>query len=102
MIAGDEPKGKPTRMSQSLIKAIARGRNWYEQLISRDKVTLTDLAAQSGVNDRYTSRILRSAFLAPDIVEAILEGRQPVGLTLDKALDDLPLNWAKQRQLLGF
>ncbi|MGZ3236713.1 MAG: hypothetical protein ACXU8A_04980, partial [Burkholderiaceae bacterium] len=91
-----------SRVNQGLIKAMARGRNWYEQLISRDKVTLTDLAIESGVNDRYASRILRSAFLAPDIVEAILEGRQPVGLTLDKMLDDLPLNWAKQRKILGF
>lgn len=102
MIAGDEQKNKPTRISQSLIKAIARGRNWYEELVSKEKVTLTDLAAQSGMNDRYASRILRSAFLAPDIVEAILDGRQPVGLTLNKALDDLPLDWVKQRQLLGF
>ncbi|MFC3110957.1 recombinase family protein [Undibacterium arcticum] len=102
ILAEDESKDKPARISQSLVKAIARGRNWYEQLISLEKVTLTDLAAESGVNDRYASRILRSAFLAPDIVEAILDGRQPVGMTLDKMLDDLPLDWAKQRQIFGF
>jgi hypothetical protein len=71
-------------------------------LIARDKVSLNDLAGESGVNDRYTSRILRSAFLAPDIVEAILEGRQPAGMTLDRMLDDLPLDWDKQRRALGF
>jgi hypothetical protein len=71
-------------------------------LISRDKVSLSGLAEESGVNDRYTSRILRSAFLTPDIVEAILEGRQPAGMTLDKMLDDLPLEWDKQRKALGF
>ncbi|SFI32782.1 Site-specific DNA recombinase [Collimonas sp. OK307] len=102
ILAGEETKDKPSRISQSLVKAIARGRSWYEQLISLEKVKLTDLAAASGVNDRYASRILRSAFLAPDIVEAILDGRQPTGITLDKMLDDLPLGWAKQRQRFGF
>lgn len=102
ILAGEETKGQPSRISQSLVKAIARGRHWYEQLVSLEKVKLTDLAAASGVNDRYASRILRSAFLAPDIVEAILDGRQPVGITLDKILDDLPLDWAKQRQIFGF
>ena len=101
VIAGEEPKTTSTRINQSLIKAIARGRHWYEQLISQDKVSLTELAVKSGVNDRYASRILRSAFLAPDIVEAILDGRQPVGLTLDKMLDDLPLDWEKQRKALN-
>jgi site-specific DNA recombinase len=102
VIKGEEIKEEASRPSQALIKAIARGRNWYEQLISREKITLADLAVESRVNDRYASRILRSAFLAPDIVEAILEGRQPVGLTLDKMLDELPLDWAKQRSLLRF
>lgn len=102
VIPSDEPKSPSPRPSQALIKAIARGRNWYEQLIARDKVSLTDLADESGVNDRYTSRILRAAFLAPDIVEAILEGRQPAGMTLDRMLDNLPLDWDKQRRALGF
>jgi site-specific DNA recombinase len=102
VIPSEEPKGPTPRPSQALIKAIARGRNWYEQLIARDKASLSGLALESGVNDRYTSRILRSAFLAPDIVEAILEGRQPAGMTLDKMLDDLPLDWDKQRRALGF
>lgn len=83
--------------STSLIKAMARGRHWYEQLISGKKMAVTDLAAQAGVNDRYASRILRSAFLAPDIVEAILEGRQPAGWTLDHMLTRLSPDWAKQR-----
>jgi site-specific DNA recombinase len=102
VIAGENKKEEPSRLNQGLIKAMARGRNWYEQLISRDKVTLTDLAIESGVNDRYASRILRSAFLAPDIVEAILEGRQPKELTLHKMLDNLPLDWNEQRRMLGF
>jgi uncharacterized protein YicC (UPF0701 family) len=101
VIAGEEMKTESTRPNQALIKAIARGRHWYEQLTSHGKVSLTDLAIASGVNDTYTSRVLRSAFLAPDIVEAILEGRQPKGLTLNKMLDDLPLDWGEQRRMWG-
>jgi site-specific DNA recombinase len=101
VLAGEEPQQKTARTSQSLIKAIARGRNWYEQLTSRDNMSLGDLAHASGVNDRYASRILRFAFLAPDIVEAILEGKQPKGMTLEKAFVNMPLNWEEQRQIFG-
>ncbi len=51
--------------------------------------------------DRCVRRIIRFAFLAPDLVEAILQGRQPSELTLDRLLDNLPLDWAKQREALG-
>ena len=52
----------------------------------------------------YVSRVLRLAFLAPDIVEAILGGRHPVELTAERVLvhEDLPLNWREQRHRLGF
>ena len=54
------------------------------------------------VDQRYAGRILQFAFLAPDIVEAILEGRQPPDLTVQKLLRGLPLGWAEQRRRLGF
>jgi site-specific DNA recombinase len=100
-IPSEAPQQESTRASQSLIKAVARGRNWYEQLTSRGNMSLGELAQASQVNDRYASRILRFAFLAPDIIEAILEGRQPKGMTLEKAFLDMPLSWEKQRQLFG-
>jgi site-specific DNA recombinase len=99
VIAGEAKQQETARTSQSLIKAIARGRYWYEQLTSRGSMSLSELAEASGVNDRYASRILRFAFLAPDIVEAILEGRQPKGMTLDKAFINMPQRWEEQRQL---
>jgi site-specific DNA recombinase len=102
VLTGDTPQSEVARISQSLIKAIARGRHWYEQLTSGKRVTLGDLAAESGVNDRYASRILRCAFLAPDIVESILEGKQPSDMTLDKMLDTLSLNWEDQRRVWNF
>ena len=60
------------------------------------------LANQAGLNERYVSRILECAFLAPDIVEAILAGRQPSGLTVRKLWNKLPMDWVEQRKHLGF
>jgi len=62
------------------------------------------LARRDGIDPGDVSRILPLAFLAPDIVEAILGGRQPIDLTATrlKRIPNLPLEWAAQRQLLGF
>ncbi len=68
-----------------------------------EAASLTDLAQRHGI-DRWTvGHILPLAFLAPDIVQAILGGRQPVALTASRLmrLGDLPSSWAAQRRLLG-
>ena len=62
--------------------------------------TLEDLARAKGVNATYVSRVLRLTLLAPDIVEAILDGRQPAELQLDDLLKGFPLEW--QGQLIHF
>ena len=62
--------------------------------------TLEDLARAKGVNATYVSRILRLTLLAPGIVEAILDGRQPAELQLDDLLEGFPWEW--QRQVSGF
>jgi site-specific DNA recombinase len=62
-----------------------------------------DLANAKGVSDPYLRRLSTLAFLAPDIQRAILEGRQPTGLTLaNLTAANLPLDWHMQRQMLGF
>ena len=63
--------------------------------------TLEDLARAKGVAPSYVSRVLRLTLLAPDIVEAILDGRQPAELQLDDLLDGFPLEWGGQRQSVG-
>ncbi len=60
---------------------------------------MEDLARAKGGNGTYVSRILRLTLLAPDIVEAILDGRQPAGLQLDDLLEGFPLAWERQREL---
>ena len=63
--------------------------------------TLEDLARAKGVNATYVSRILRLTLLAPEIVEAILDGRQPAELQLDDLLERFPLDWGAQRTKLA-
>ena len=65
---------------------------------------LEDIGALDGIGAPYAARLLRLNYLAPDIVIAILNGRQPVGLTARKLMADtrLPLEWSEQRTALGF
>jgi len=60
------------------------------------------LAKRAGLTERYVGRVLSCAFLAPDIVEAILDGRQPRDLTFQKLCRNIPLSWVEQRQQFGF
>jgi len=92
----------PARPVLALIKAIARVHQWPEQIIGGRFKGRHSIAQLTGIEERYAGRILNCAFLAPDIVEAILDGRQPADLTVQKLLCDLPVDWAEQRQRLGF
>jgi hypothetical protein len=62
---------------------------------------IEELARREKVNRGYMSRVLRLTLLAPDIVEAILDGRQPEGLRLEDLLEGFPLEWAGQREIPG-
>lgn len=91
-----------SRPVPSLVKAVVRGRAWYEQVLAGKSNDQRSLARQMATSARYADRICACAFLAPDIVEAILEGRQPPGLTFQKLTKKLPITWTEQRSLLGF
>jgi hypothetical protein len=67
---------------------------WAAQRLAR---SITDLAEQEGVTDAYVCRLLPLTCLAPDIVEALLDGRQPKGLRLAEMLGNGPLDWNEQR-----
>lgn len=62
-----------------------------------DYQALKEIADAENINPSYVSRLLRMTLLAPDIVEAILAGRQPVGLTMAKAIQPFPAEWERQR-----
>ncbi len=87
-----------------LCRLVARARLCFDQLASGEVPNVRAMAERDGLHESEISRILPLAFLAPDIVEAILDGRQPVELTAEslKRLPALPTDWDAQRRLLGF
>jgi hypothetical protein len=91
----------PKRPSLPLIKAVARAYRWPEMIMRGEFQSRQSVAQFEDVDQRYAGRILQFAFLAPDIVESILEGRQPADLTVQRLLCGFPLNWAEQRKALG-
>jgi hypothetical protein len=87
-----------------LIKLLIRARRFNAALASSDGVPFAALAKRQGVSPSYFTRLVRLSYLAPDITQAILDGRQPRALTADKLLahSRLPLAWREQRTALGF
>jgi hypothetical protein len=90
-----------SRPNPALLKAIARAHDWKNQLIEGKVRDQRSIANRTGLDEVYVGKILRCAFLAPDIVEAILDGRQPQSLSLQRIEKHLPMDWAQQRQQLG-
>ena len=90
------PRAPRPRVDNAMVKALARAFRWRKMLDTGVHATLEDLARAKGVNATYVSRILRLTLLAPEIVEAILDGRQPAELQLDDLLQGFPLDWEGQ------
>jgi len=75
---------------------------WFDDLVTGRALSLQALAERDGITRRYIRRLVGLAFLSPEIVEAILQGRQPVELTATRLTElDLPLDWTEQRKLLA-
>jgi hypothetical protein len=94
-------RGQP---DPQLCRLVARARLCFDQLEAGEVPNVRAMAEHDGNHESEISRILPLAFLAPDIVEAILNGRQPIELTAEslKRLRALPTDWDAQRRLLGF
>jgi hypothetical protein len=88
-------------VDSAMVKAITRAYRWRRLLESGVYGTITELAAAEKINQSYVCRILRLTLLAPGIVEAILDGRQPTALQLPKLLKSLPVEWMAQKKTLG-
>ena len=86
-----------------LVKLLIRARQFNAALLDSDGVPFAALAKRQGVSPSYFTRLVRLSYLAPDITEAILDGRQPRDLTTDKLLahSRLPLGWHEQWTELG-
>jgi hypothetical protein len=97
---GAEPTPKPRR-DETLIKALVRAHRWRREIESGRAKSITDLAEQERVTVAYVCRLLPLTCLAPDIVEAVLDGRQPKGLRLAEMLGSNPSRWDEQRVRWG-
>ena len=97
---GATPWSPAPRVDTALVKALVRAHRWRQMLESGEYSSSAELAKTEKVNDSYMSRILRLTLIAPDIIEAILTGRQPSTLQLDDLLKPLPAAWLLQHSAL--
>ena len=97
------PEGatQPRRTDGTLVKALARAFRWKSMLESGEFTTIAELAEREGIAPSYMTRVLRLTLLAPDIVEAILDGKQGPEVTLALLLEPLPVEWDKQMLING-
>lgn len=94
-----EPSSKAESFNRpvpSLVKAIARAYDWYDRITRGELNSVQSIAKIVGCNGRYVRKILPFAFLAPPLVESILNGQQPATLTLRSVAKSPPVDWAAQ------
>ena len=84
VLPGSTQQNQSQRYDPALIKAIARGQAWFDELATGRVRSLHELADREGINRRYIRRLVNLAFLSPRLVETIVHGRQPVELTLTR------------------
>jgi site-specific DNA recombinase len=102
VLPGLAQQDRSSRCDPALIKAIARRRAWFEQLAIGRAQSLNELAKREGFSRRHIRRLLNLAFLSPQLVEAILQGRRSVEFTATRLTGlDLPLAWTEQHKLLA-
>ena len=96
------PDGQPSwappraRIDNTMVKALARAFRWRRMLETGRYTTIDELARAEKINAPYVSRILRLTLLAPEIVEAILDGRQAPAVTLPGLMKGFPVGWKEQ------
>lgn len=91
-----------TSPDEGLSRMIGNARCLFERLASGDVTSIRDLAHRENLSETEITRVLPLAFLAPDIIEAILDGRQPVEMTATslRRRSNLPTDWSEQRRVL--
>jgi len=101
------PKGvvpaRPTddRPPTPLAIAVARASRWQAMIETGKAKSNSDLARKLRLDPSYVARVVRLASLAPQIIEAILDEREPEGLSLNTLRQDLPLAWEEQRRVFS-
>ena len=89
--------------NHSLVATIARAHHWDNLIASGRYSSILELAADLGLDRSFVSRVVRLTLLAPDIIDAILSGNEPSGLTYKElSACKFPDLWCEQRRVLGF
>ena len=93
---------EPANVDPVLVRLLLRAHAIRARVLEEPSLPLKEIAAEQDISSSYVTRLLRLAFLAPDIVTAILNGKHPPQLTANRLMDDtrLPLDWSAQRELL--
>ena len=92
-----EGAAQQLKTDSALVKAIARAFRWKRMLDTGEFTTIAELAAHDGIACSYMTRVLRLTLLSPEIVEAILDGKQDPVVTLGRVLEPFPACWMSQR-----
>lgn len=104
IVLPDGTQGNPlprATIDNTMVKAIARAFRWQKLLENGTYTCLDDIARSEKIGASFVSRYYRLVLLAPDIVDAILDGRQPAQLTVKVLLKNFPITWKEQRDFLG-
>jgi len=89
-------------VDDTMLKLLIKAHCWRRRIESGKAKSITDLAAQENVTIAYVGKLLKLTCLASDITAAILDGRQPRGLSVNLMLKDVPVGWDRQREMWDF
>ena len=92
----------PSKPNPVLVQALARAWGWRKKLESGEAQSIKQIAIDENITDRYISRLLRLTYLAPNIIDAILSGKEPRDFVLGRLYKSIPLDWSEQRAILRF
>ena len=92
----------PSDVQGAVVQALGRALSWSDAIENGEFSSVTELARHLDMDNSYVVRILKLTTLAPDIIEAILNGEEPAGLSLARLIRTFPMDWERQRVLFGF
>ena len=97
-----EAVATPANIDDTLVRTLVKAHRWRRRLETGKAKSITDLAEQEKMTIAYVAKLWPLTCLAPDIVAAILDGRQPRGLSVNRMLQNVPESWDEQRRLWEF
>ena len=90
-----------SRPDETLIRVLTRAHRWKRLLVERTYRSAAEIAEAKRIGRSFVNRLLRLTLLAPDIVEAILDGRQPKAMQLEYLTRAIPGEWEEQREIIN-